>query len=82
MSNAPLSQSIAKGMISSQIGRGKVVVESGSSFFAGDYVAISRAKCLAQVILLRPAYFKSHQDYRTKVKNEYERLARLFNVAM
>jgi hypothetical protein len=62
-----------------------VVVESGSSFFAGDYVAISRAKCLAQVILLRPAleaYFKSHNDYRKKVKDEYARLANVFGVVM
>jgi hypothetical protein len=66
-----------------------VVLETGSSFFfAGDYVAISpRAKCLAQVLLLRPAleaHFKSHIDKRRKVKDEYyARLASVFkNVVM
>jgi hypothetical protein len=54
-----------------------VVVDTGSMFFAGDYVAISRATDISKVILLKPAcqqYFNSHPEYRVLVQDEYKRL--------
>ena len=54
-----------------------VVVDTGSHFFAGDYVAISRATEIEKVIILKgvtSANFTSHSDYRLLVGNEYERL--------
>ena len=57
-----------------------VVVHTGSTFFAGDYVAISRAKQLNQVWLLSPVlppYVTSHPDFRLKIDREYERLSAL-----
>ena len=54
-----------------------VVVDTGSQFFAGDYVAISRATDIEKVIILKgvtSANFTSHSDYRLLVANEYKRL--------
>ena len=58
-----------------------VVVDCGSSFFAGDYVAISRATDMDKVILLSPSlpqYWNIHPDYRLMVQKEYERLRAQF----
>lgn len=55
-----------------------VVVDTGSGFFAGDYVAISRAKDMKKIILLQNAerkYFTSHAPHRNLVAQEYKRLA-------
>ena len=54
-----------------------VVVDTGSMFFAGDYVAISRATDIDKVMLLQPATasnFASHPEYREMVRQEYSRL--------
>lgn len=62
-----------------------VVVEPGSRFFAGDYIAISRATEKEKVILLSPLvpeYFnctRSHRDYQILVEQEYIRLRNLFH---
>jgi hypothetical protein len=58
---------------------GGVVVEPGSNFFAGDYIAISRAKSKEGVILLAPLQEinfanPTHNGYRDLIKKEYERL--------
>jgi len=58
-----------------------VVIDTGSQFFAGDYVAFSRAKDLEQVWLLQPAnplHFKTHATYRTGINKEYDRLIKKF----
>jgi hypothetical protein len=58
-----------------------VVVDTGSMFFAGDYVAISRTTDMNKVMLLKPAlasYFTSHPEYRLQVLREYARLLALF----
>jgi hypothetical protein len=60
-----------------------VVVDPGSTFFAGDYIAISRAKCKEDVILLSPLQEKSfankdHDDYRAAIDTEYKRLETKF----
>ena len=55
-----------------------IVVDTGSMFFAGDYVAISRATDIDKVMLLNPAlasFFTSHPEYRLQVLCEYARLA-------
>jgi hypothetical protein len=57
-----------------------VVVATGSMFFAGDYVAISRAKSLEQVWLLHPLLSKnvtSHPTFRVSIEVEYARLCAL-----
>ena len=54
-----------------------VVVEPDSTFFAGDYVAISRATSLDLLIMLAPIKYKSFSlepEFRTKVNNFYEDL--------
>jgi hypothetical protein len=61
--------------------RDGVVVDPGSSFFAGDYTAISRATCKEKVILLAPlheASFTRDPRYRQLVDNEYARLDAAF----
>jgi hypothetical protein len=60
-----------------------VVVQPGSTFFAGDYTAISRAKTKDGILLLSPlleAHFcnAKHETYRTLIKAEYERLELAF----
>jgi hypothetical protein len=62
---------------------GGVVVEPGSTFFAGDYIAISRAKSKENVILLAPLEEvnfanPSHDGYRDMIKKEYDRLEAAF----
>ena len=57
------------------------VIDTGSMFFAGDYVAISRAKSLDQVWLLSPLlsqHVTSHPEYRVLIEKEYARLLRAF----
>jgi hypothetical protein len=57
-----------------------IVVDVGSNFFAGDYVAISRAKFLDQILLLgavRAKYFVSQPKYRVQIEDEYTRLRKL-----
>ena len=52
-------------------------VDPGSQFFAGDYVAISRAKLLAQLLLLHPVLpsnFQKHSKFMVVVDKEYKRL--------
>lgn len=61
--------------------RDGVVVEPGSTFFAGDYTAVSRATCKEKVLLLAPLqekYFTHHLLYRELVEKEYERLLATF----
>jgi hypothetical protein len=58
-----------------------VVVDPGSMFYAGDYVALSRAKDIKDVRLLAAAqekYFTSHPEYRMFVHAEYLRLLNAF----
>jgi hypothetical protein len=58
-----------------------VVVDPGSMFFAGDYVALSRAKDIEDIRLLEPVSeknFTSHCDYRLLVHGEYLRLLNKF----
>jgi hypothetical protein len=58
-----------------------VVVDPGSTFFAGDYVALSRAKDIDDVRLLAPVgehNFTNHHDYRLLVHGEYLRLLKKF----
>ena len=53
-------------------------VDPGSKFFAGDYVAISRAKLLEQLKLLHtviPSNFQRHPPFMVVVDREYRRLA-------
>jgi hypothetical protein len=57
------------------------VIDSNSRFFAGDYVACSRAKSLDQLILLKPmkeSSFTQQPDFRIQICHEYERLNSLF----
>ena len=58
-----------------------IVDDVGSNFFAGEYVAISRATCIEDIIVLMPLqekHFTSHSEYRLKVHLEYRRLALWF----
>jgi hypothetical protein len=58
-----------------------VVVYPGSKFFAGDYVAISRAKDIDEIILmdaLQDIYFRRDIPYKKLVDIEYERLLAKF----
>jgi hypothetical protein len=55
-----------------------VVVLPGSKFFGGDYVAISRAKELVALMLLKPiqaANFTAQPEFRRKVEAFYKRMA-------
>jgi len=57
------------------------VIAPGSRFFAGDYVAISRGKCLSQIWLLGALLAKhvtSHPQSRVTIEKEYARLVSLF----
>jgi hypothetical protein len=57
------------------------VIDSNSKFFAGDYVACSRAKSLEQLILLQPmkeSSFLQQPDFRIQINQEYQRLNQLF----
>ena len=57
------------------------VIYTGSPFFAGEYVAISRAKCLAQLWLLSPLLahqVTAHAQQRVVIEIEYARLLALF----
>ena len=54
-----------------------VVVFPGSKFFGGDYVAVSRAKRLEDMLLLRPiqaANFTAEEKFRRKVNSFYDRI--------
>jgi hypothetical protein len=58
-----------------------IVVDPGSMFFAGDYVALSRAKDIEDIRLLEPVSernFTTHLDYRLLVHGEYLRLLKKF----
>jgi hypothetical protein len=58
-----------------------LVADIGSMFFAGDYVALSRAKDINDIRLLAPVRaknFTNHPDYRILVHEEYRRLLRAF----
>ena len=56
----------------------------GSLLFAGDYVGISRATSLSDVILLNPAQIKnftSHPEYRYLIEKFYKKLKKNFRIA-
>ena len=58
-----------------------IVVDLGSNFFGGDYVALGRATCLAKILLLHPAklsYFTDHVEYRYIVDKFYASIEKLF----
>jgi ATP-dependent exoDNAse (exonuclease V) alpha subunit len=58
-----------------------VVIDPGSTFFAGDYTALSRATSKEKVLLLTPfqeKHFTGHGAYRAKVQQEYSRLEQAF----
>jgi len=58
-----------------------VVVDLGSQFFGGDYVAIGRATSLTNIILLHPAklsHFTSHAAFRVVVEDFYKLLKKVF----
>jgi hypothetical protein len=59
-----------------------VVNDVGSSFFAGEYVALSRATEIEKVYLLRALSensFLGHDKYRLSVHQEYKRLMNSFD---
>jgi hypothetical protein len=59
-----------------------VVDDVGSQFFAGEYVALSRATDIQKVFLLNPVqekHFTCYPDYRKLVHEEYLRLTTEFN---
>jgi hypothetical protein len=59
-----------------------VVDDVGSPFFAGEYVALSRATNMESIFLLSPLmerYFTSQPEYRILIHLEYERLLKLYN---
>jgi hypothetical protein len=54
-----------------------IVDDVGSPFFAGEYVALSRARAMEQIHLLAPLqekYFTSQPEYRLAIHLEYQRL--------
>lgn len=58
-----------------------IVVDLGSPFFGGDYVALGRATSLFKVLLLNIAklsHFTSHAAYRLQVEQFYAHLEDLF----
>jgi len=58
-----------------------VVVDTGSQFYGGDYVAIGRATDLELVFLLKPAkisHYTSFISYRLLVQQTYAKLEELF----
>jgi len=58
-----------------------IVVELGSQFFGGDYVAIGRATSLLKILLTNVAktsHFTSHAAYRLQVDEFYDLLAKIF----
>ena len=60
-----------------------VVIDPGTIFFAGDYVAISRATDINLLIMLKPVThknFASHPDFRNKINNFYNNLNTRFNI--
>jgi hypothetical protein len=61
---------------------GDVVVDPKNRFFAGTYVAISRATSMEKIHLtegVSPQTFKHGLDYRQIVDKEYERLRSEFS---
>lgn len=59
-----------------------IVDDVGSPFFAGEYVALSRATSIESIHLLSPLeerYFTSQPEYRLLIHLEYERLLNLYN---
>eukprot|EP01034_Spumella_vulgaris_P031180 gene31180-38527_t len=59
-----------------------LVADVGSMFFAGDYVALSRARDIEDILILSPLkdkHFTSHANYRLLVQLEYQRLLRKFS---
>ena len=59
-----------------------VVVLPGSSYFGGDYVAISRGKCLSDVIMLdyiTSLNFSAQPKFRDKIDRFYKCMRKKFN---
>lgn len=59
-----------------------IVGDVGSTFFAGEYVSLSRATCITKVYLLDtlvPEHFLNQPDYRMLVHLEYKRLLSEFD---
>jgi hypothetical protein len=59
-----------------------VVDDVGSKFFAGEYVALSRATDIDKVFLLKPVqekHFTCFPEYRKLVHEEYFRLVTEFD---
>jgi hypothetical protein len=59
-----------------------IVDDVGSPFFAGEYVALSRAQRIEQIHLLAPLqtkYFTSQPEYRLAIHMEYKRLLDTFD---
>jgi hypothetical protein len=61
-----------------------VVIDVGSSFYAGEYVAVSRATELEKVMILEgytERHFDKQLDYKLLVQQEYLRLSNAFDSA-
>jgi hypothetical protein len=59
-----------------------IVGDVGGTFFAGQYVALSRTTSVEQLQLLAPlkqAHFTGHPDFRHSVNAEYSRLSSSFS---
>lgn len=57
-----------------------VVVQPGSSFFAGDYVALSRARDINKIILLGALIKNNFKDeFYDDIEAEYDRLRKKYN---